>query len=88
METWKQQIDRDMETIQGRLGEMDVKLKEIENSDKSEIDQILTAIKELGDTKQKDSRWKSFGLFLLGGMSFLSLIVLLAVLSSYYGNTY
>ena len=79
---WKKRIEGDMKTITDRLGEMDDKLKDIENLDKSNIQEILTALKELRESKKDDSRWKGLGMFLLGGISFIFIILLIGAFAS------
>ena len=76
---WKKQIENDMELINTRLSDMEDKLKNVEDSDKSDMQKILNTLQEIGESKQKDSKWKALGLFLLGGLSFVFVLCLMAI---------
>lgn len=81
-EQFKEEITKELNQLKKKLSELEENINSIEQPDQEVLEEVLKVIKTMNIKKQNDNPWRSVGLFLLGGMTFLILIVIIAVLST------
>ena len=75
---WKKQIEKDLLHLKTQLEAIKGKVLDIEESDLEHRNTLIDKLTRLSDKPQKQSLWKDISIFLIGGFSFVLLIIFLS----------
>lgn len=82
VEKWKKEVEKDIKSLKDKLTDMEAKIATVKLSNYENTKEILDAIKGLKREDRSFNRWRGIGLFMLGGISSITLIIIIGILVS------
>lgn len=79
VEKWKKEVEKDIKRLKDKLTDMEAKIATVKLSNYENTKEILDAIKGLKKADKSSNKWRGIGLFMLGGISSILLIIIIGI---------